>query len=81
MAPQNVTVIIAGDGLGDNQDYYREGVIMLREILNSLLERKANLRVEASQVRTQTERDKINRELERVQREIDAEKKRIPSRK
>jgi hypothetical protein len=53
---------------------------MLREILNSLLERKANLRVEASQVRTQTERDKINRELERVQQKIDAEKKRIPSR-
>ena len=55
------------------------GVIMLREILNSLLERKANLRVEASQVRTQTERNKINRELERVQQEIDTEKKRIPS--
>lgn len=54
---------------------------MLREILNSLLERKANLRVESSQVRTQTERDEINRELERVQQKIDAEKKRLPSRR
>jgi len=54
---------------------------MLREILNSLLERKANLRVEASQVRTQTERNKINRELEIVQSKIDAEKKRVKAKK
>ncbi len=64
-----------------NSDYRRGEVIVLRELLNSLLEKKANLRVEASQVRTQSQRNKINRELERVQRQIDAEKKRIPSRK
>ena len=64
-----------------NSNYRGGEVIVPRELLNSLLEKKANLRVEASQVRTQSQRNKINRELERVQRQIDAEKKRIPSRK
>lgn len=54
---------------------------MSREILNSLLERKSNLRVKEAQVRTQTERNKINRELEIVQSEIDAEKKLVKAKK